>query len=131
MIVNLLTRDRGNVMIVSVNGSLTRNEHYSALCEKIWELVQGGGKWILVDMAGITSIDCFGMGDLVVAFTTVSNAGGEMKLLNVNSRIRRVLQLVRLDSVFEMHDDESIAALSFLSHQATARFEYPSEVYFG
>ena len=131
MIVNMTTRERGDVKIVSASGSLTQNERFSVLYDKVWELVQAGSKWILIDMAGITSIDCFGMGDLVVAFTTVSNAGGEMKLLNVNSSIRRLLRLTRLSAVFEMHDDELRAALSFLPAPPTAQCTFPTECFVG
>jgi len=82
-------------------------------------------------MADITSIDNSGLGELVAAYTTVSSAGGEMKLLSVGKRVKQLLQITKLCAVFETHDDETSAIRSFSPTQIVARFESPSEVILG
>jgi anti-sigma B factor antagonist len=82
-------------------------------------------------MSGINDIDSLGMGELVGAYATVSNAGGKMKLLNVGGSVRRVLELTRLSTVFEMHDDEEFAIRSFSPAQTFGAIQSRSEIYFG
>ncbi len=131
MIANITTRDKGGVIVVDVSGRLTLSEGSSALREKIWELVETGFKRILINMADITSIDNSGLGELVAAYTTVSSAGGEMKLLSVGKRVKQLLQITKLCAVFETHDDETSAIRSFSPTQIVARFESPSESFLG
>ena len=131
MIVHMTTRPRGQVTTISISGSLTRSQGVGVLCEKTWELILTGCRWILIDMAGLSSIDCFGMGDLITALTTARDAGGDIKLVNVGDPIKRMLQLTRLDTVFEIHDDEVRAAKSFGLRQTTSLIETPSECFVG
>jgi anti-sigma B factor antagonist len=131
MMVKVTTRDRDNVTILDVAGTSATRQVFSALRDRIWELVRAGSNRILINMAGINDIDSLGMGELVGAYITVTNAGGEMKLLNVSSWVRRLLDLTRLSAVFETHDDEEFAVRSFSRTRTFAGFESRSEIFFG
>ena len=54
-----------------------------------------------------------GVGELVSAFTTVTNRGGKLKLLNLPPKVNDILQITQLITVFEVYDNEDEAVASF------------------
>ena len=68
---------------------------------------------IAVNMKGIRYIDSSGIGELVAAFTTLTNQGGQLKLLNLTKRVQDLLQITKLYTVFDVKDDEASAVKSF------------------
>jgi anti-sigma B factor antagonist len=68
---------------------------------------------ILLNLADVTYIDSSGIGELVSAFTTVTNTGGQLKLLHLNKRVKDLLQITKLYTVFEVKEDEADAIRSF------------------
>ena len=113
MSVKLTTHQKGEVIIVVASGKLTMGEGTSALRTKIRELVAGGSRRIVLNLADVTYMDSSGLGELVAAHTTVTTAGGEMKLLNLAKRVHDLLKLTKLYTVFEVFEDEASAVSSF------------------
>jgi anti-sigma B factor antagonist len=111
--VKLTTRQIGDVTVVDASGRITLGEGSSAFRDKIKELAGGGNKKILLNMGDITYIDSSGIGELVSSFTSVQNSGGTLKLLNLTKRVHDLLQITKLYTVFEVHDDEAGAVRSF------------------
>jgi anti-sigma B factor antagonist len=70
-------------------------------------------KKILLNLGDVSYIDSSGIGELVSGFTTVTNAGGQLKLLNLSKRVKDLLQITKLYTVFDVHDDEAHAVRSF------------------
>jgi anti-sigma B factor antagonist len=68
---------------------------------------------ILLNLADVTYIDSSGIGELVSGYTTVTNTGGSLKLLNLNKRVKDLLQITKLYTVFEVHEDEAAAIRSY------------------
>ena len=77
------------------------------------ELRSKGQKKILLDRGDVNYIDSSGIGELVSAFTTVRNQGGELKLLNLTKKVHDLLQITKLYTVFDVKDDEASAVKSF------------------
>ena len=113
MSVKLTTRQKGDVTIVDIGGKLTMGEGASALRAKVRELVAGGSRRIVLNMADVTYMDSSGLGELIAAHTTVSTAGGEIKLLSLAKRVHDLLKLTKLYTVFESFEDEAAAVGSF------------------
>lgn len=113
MSVKLSTRQVGDVTVIDASGRITLGEGSSAFRDKIKELVNAGNKKIVVNMAGVTYIDSSGIGELVSGYTTVTNQGGGLKLVNLGKRIQDLLQITKLYTVFETFDDEAAAIRSF------------------
>ena len=76
-------------------------------------LVSGGQKKILLNLGEVSYIDSSGIGELVSGFTTVTNSGGQLKLLNLAKRVKDLLQITKLYTVFDVHEDEAEAVRSF------------------
>ena len=113
MSVKLTTRQVGNVSVVDVEGRITLGEGSSALREALRDLVAKNQNKILLNLGDVSYIDSSGIGELVSGFTTVSNSGGMLKLLNLNKRVKDLLQITKLYTVFEVFDDEAAAISSF------------------
>ena len=113
MSVKLSTRQVGDVSVVDVAGRITLGEGSSALRDLLREMVGKGQKKILLNLGDVSYIDSSGIGELVSGFTTVTNSGGEMKLLNLNKRVKDLLQITKLYTVFDVHEDEAGAIRAF------------------
>jgi len=109
----LNTRQVGDATVVDVAGRITLGEGSSALRDSLRDLVSKGHKKILLNLGEVSYIDSSGIGELVSGFTTVTNSGGQLKLLNLNKRVRDLLQITKLYTVFDVHDDEAAAIRSF------------------
>ncbi len=114
MSAKLSPRQVGDVIVVDVSGRITLGEGSSNLREGIRGLLTQGNKKILLNLGEVSYIDSSGIGELVSGFTSVANQGGQLKLLNLTKRVRDLLQITKLYTVFEVYDEEATAIRSFV-----------------
>ena len=113
MSVKLNVRQVGDVSVMDVAGRITLCEGSSAMRDSIRDLVSKNQKKILLNLGEVSYIDSSGIGELVSGFTTVTNSGGQLKLLGLNKRVKDLLQITKLYTVFDVHEDEAEAIRSF------------------
>jgi anti-sigma B factor antagonist len=106
-------RQVDSVTVVDISGRITLGEGCAQLRDLIRDQLAKGNKRLLLNLAEVSYIDSSGIGELVSAFTTVSNQGGGLKLLNLTKKVRDLLQITKLYTVFDVHDDEAKAISSF------------------
>jgi len=111
--VKLNTRQVGDVSVVDVAGRITLGEGSSALRDALRDMVAKNHKKILLNLGEVSYIDSSGIGELVSGFTSVTNSGGQLKLLGLNKRVKDLLQITKLYTVFDVHEEESSAVRSF------------------
>jgi len=111
--IKLNTRQVGDVTVVDVAGRITLGEGSSALRDTLRGLVGKDQKKILLNLSDVSYIDSSGIGELVSGFTTVTNNGGQLKLLGLNKRVKDLLQITKLYTVFDVHEEEPAAIRSF------------------
>jgi anti-sigma B factor antagonist len=111
-------RQAGGVVILDLSGRITLGEAVGTLRDEVRDLLANDQKNILLNLAEVSHIDSSGLGELVGAFATVTNRGGRLKLLNLQKRLRDLMQITKLTSVFETFTDEKTALQSF---QASAQ----------
>ena len=121
MSVKLTTREVGDVVVIDAVGRITLGEGASTFRDKIRELAASGHKKLLLNLAEVSYIDSSGIGELVSGFTTVTNQGGAVKLLNLTKRVRDLLQITKLYTVFDVFDDETKAIHSFAGSGSPGR----------
>ena len=104
------SRESNGVTILDLSGRMTLGEDTILLRETIRDLISQENKMILLNLGDVPYIDSSGIGELVSAFTTVKKAGGELKLLNLTRKVRDVLQITKLYTVFDvyLHEEEAI-----------------------
>ena len=106
-------RRAGDVAIVDLAGRITLGEGSGTLRNAIKELVQSGQKNLLVNLKDVTYLDSAGLGELVGSYASVTNVGGNIKLLNPQAKVHDLLQITKLYTVFVTFDDEAEALRSF------------------
>ena len=107
------TRQVDGITIVDCSGRITLGEGSVVLRDAVKDLLSKGQKRILLNLGDVNYIDSSGIGELVSAYTTVKNQGGELKLLNLTKKVHDLLQITKLYTVFDVRDDETSAVKSF------------------
>ena len=107
------TRQVDGVDIVDCNGRITLGEGSVILRDTVKDLLAKGHKKILLNLGEVNYIDSSGIGELVSAYTTTKNQGGELKLLNLTKKVHDLLQITKLYTVFDVKDDEAAAVKAF------------------
>lgn len=113
MSVKLTTRQVGDVTVVDAAGRITLGEGASTFRDEIRDLVAKNNKKLLINLSEVSYIDSSGIGEMVSGFTTVTNSGGQLKLVGLSKRVKDLLQITKLYTVFEAFDDETEAVRSF------------------
>lgn len=108
------SRQVDGITILDLSGRITLGEGSVVLREAVKELSAKGQKQILLNLGNVTYIDSSGIGELVGAFTSIRNAGGDLKLLNLTKKVHDLLQITKLYTVFDVWDDEASAISSFV-----------------
>jgi len=106
-------RQSGGVSVVDLAGRITLGEGSGLVRSTIKELVNSGHKSILLNLKDVSYLDSAGLGELVGAYASVTNAEGNIKLLNPQAKVHDLLQITKLYTVFQAFDDEQEALRSF------------------
>ena len=111
---NISERTIGDVVVVDVSGKITLGDGGDTILkDKLRSLVQQGHRKLLLNLADVTYVDSAGLGAIVQSYTTVTNQGGGMKLVNMTKRIHDLLAITKLLTVFDAFDNEAEAVTSF------------------
>jgi anti-sigma B factor antagonist len=109
----LSTRQVDGITVLDLSGRITLGDGSVKLRDSVRDLLGKGSKLILLNLGDVNYIDSSGIGELVSAYTTVRNQGGELKLLNLTKKVHDLLQITKLYTVFDVKDDEASAIASF------------------
>jgi anti-sigma B factor antagonist len=106
-------RTVGNVTVLDIAGQITFTKGDMILKDKIHSLIHQGHNKILINLGSVDYVDSAGLGELVGAFTTVARAGGSLKLLNLTKKMRDLMSITKLLTVFDTFDSEPEAIKNF------------------
>ena len=110
---NINERQAGDVTVLDMSGKITIVEGSVALRTAIRRLLEEGKKRILLNLSGVGYIDSSGIGELVSSYTAITNAGGQLKLLNLTQKLQDLLTITKLLTVFDVYESEADALNSF------------------
>lgn len=103
----------GNVAVIDISGKITHGEGNLRLREMVHDLLGKDNKKILLNLGEVHYVDSSGMGELVRIYTTIRNQGGEVRLVNPSARVSGLLQMTRLNAVFQIEHTEAAGVASF------------------
>ena len=106
-------RQKQSVTILVPKGKITIGSGDVALRDSVLAALDSGALKILINLDGVSTIDSSGIGELVAAYTTVTNRGGQLKLSNLSAKVSDILQITQLVAVFQVEDSEEEALRSF------------------
>jgi anti-sigma B factor antagonist len=103
-----------DVTVIEVTGDITLSKGGDVLIkDKVQSLLQQGHRKLLLDLGSVSYVDSAGLGQLVQVYATTNHLGGSLKLVNVTKRLKDLLVLTKLLTVFETYDSEADAVASF------------------
>lgn len=106
------TRKVGDIHVLDISGKITLGAATTALRHTISDLLENGGKKIILNLTDVDYIDSSGVGELVRTYTTVTREGKQLILLNLTSKIKELLVITKLLTVFQVHESEQTAVAS-------------------
>jgi anti-sigma B factor antagonist len=106
-------RQVGNVTVLDIDGNLRMGEGSAVLQKAVRRLLEEGQNQILLNLSRVTYIDSSGLGELVAGHVAMSKRGGRIKLLHLTLRVRELMTITKLLTVFDAYEDESEALDSF------------------
>jgi anti-sigma B factor antagonist len=118
--ITISERRIGDVTILDLQGRLVFDEGDTSCAERIDRLIRQGRIQIIVNLEHVSYIDSAGVGALVAKYVTLRKRGGDLKLLRLSERVRRVIYIAHLLAVFESFESEDLAVRSFASVHPTA-----------
>lgn len=113
MLLEIRERRVGDVVILDLVGKITIGEGSVLLRDSVSRLLDQGSNRIILNLGGVSYVDSSGIGELVSRYTTTKNTGGRLKLLNLPKKIKDLLMITKLLTVFEIYEDEQTALESF------------------
>lgn len=113
MSIKVSTRMVDSVVIVDLFGQLRLGEGTSRLRQVVQELLDQGYKKLLLNMEYVLHIDSSGIGELMGCYTSVKNKGGQLKLLHLHKNVRNLMEVTRLYSIFDTHEELDSAVKSY------------------
>jgi anti-sigma B factor antagonist len=106
-------RTVGDIQILDCSGKITLGEGTMAVRNTVRDILKNNGKKIILNLGDVNYIDSSGIGELVSTYTTVTNSGGQLKLLNLTKKIQELLAITKLLTVFQVFNSEAEALASF------------------
>ena len=110
------TKEVGDVVVIRVSGEV---DLYSSpeIKKKIKRYCRKDKVKILVDLGKVTYIDSSGISSLISSVTSLKSLGGELKILRVYNTVKKIFDLTKLDTFFDIHDDEKKALAAFKDYK--------------
>jgi anti-sigma B factor antagonist len=105
----------GGVVVFDLSGRLCAGESLLLLRNTVKQSVDEGVSKFVINLGGVSYIDSSGLGELMTTYTTVQKLQGIVNLLNPSKRIKDLLQMTKLLTVFNLFDDEARAIESLQS----------------
>ena len=113
MALRMTDREVSGVSVLDIEGRIVLGEESNAFREKVKALLAAGKKKIILNLAQVGYIDSAGLGTLVATFHSARSQGATLKLTNLGSKFKEVLQVTKLMTVFDTYDTEAAAIASF------------------
>ena len=121
MALQISIRESGDVAILDLRGRATIGADSDLLIRHLEKLVANGVRKLLLNLAGVTQLDSSSISAIIGTHVSLSRKGGSLKLLRPSSRVRAVLQVIRLLDVIPTFEDETQALASFRPQGYSAR----------
>jgi len=110
---DITERKVGGITVIDLSGKMVASENLGRLKDKVTSLIFQGDKQIILNLGNVTYVDSSGLGELVACHGSAMKGGGSVKLANTGKKIKDLLVMTKLLTVFDSHDSEDLAIKSF------------------
>ena len=123
MDLTLTERTKEGIIILDAKGQIVAGDGADCLRDRLRALADAGTVNAVLNLAQVDYIDSSGLGALVMSFSALRKKEGSLKLLNLSRRNVELLVLTKLETVFEVFDDEQSAVNSFFPNREIKKFD--------
>lgn len=123
MALEISNREREGIPILDLKGRIVVGDEASHFRDTFDRVTTDAGAGVLLNMKLVDYVDSTGLGAIVMCATRTKSAGGAAKLVHVNRRQLELLVVTKLDTIFEIFDDETEAINSFFPGRTIKRFD--------
>ncbi len=110
---NYKVDERYNAVVISMRGNFMGGPDGNDLREDLKELKEAGKSNVVVDLGKVKLMNSSGIGTLIAGMTSMRNAGGDLRLANVADRIKSLLVITKLITVFKHFESVEDALASY------------------
>ena len=107
-------REQAGVVILMPKGKIMGGPDAGAVKERLHQLIDEGKKKVIVDLGGVSWMNSSGLGILIGGLTTMRNAGGDLKLAGTTEKVKNLLMVTKLITIFESFNKVEDAVASYL-----------------
>jgi anti-sigma B factor antagonist len=123
MSLEIAHRNREGIVLLDLKGRITLGAEASVFRAAFEKIADQHGARLILNMHAVDYVDSTGLGAMVMCATRIRNASGVAKLVNVNRRNIELLVMTKIDTIFEVFDDETDAINSFFPDREIKRFD--------
>jgi anti-sigma B factor antagonist len=106
-------RYRDDVCVLDFTGNILLKEGGDALRDAVGALLYDGQRKLVLNLGRVAHMDSGGLGDIVQCRALAERQGGSLKISNLTKRVKDLLAITKLVTVFETYDLEEEAVRSF------------------
>ena len=128
MSLEISQREREGISLLDLRGRITMGEEVTAFREAFEKVSASPGARLILNMREVDYVDSTGLGALVMCSTRLKQTSGATKLVHVNRRNIELIVMTKIDTIFEVFDDETDAINSFFPGREIKRFDILSFV---
>jgi anti-sigma B factor antagonist len=99
--------------IIELKGDLTGGDNAGLFRDKVYDLIKNNKSNVVVDMTDVKFVNSSGIGILISGYTTLKNAGGDLKLAHISDKVKGVLSITKLNQIFNIYDSVDDAVKSY------------------
>jgi anti-sigma B factor antagonist len=128
MSLDIARREREGVTLLDLKGRITMGAEATAFRDAFENVSSEPGARLILNMREVEYVDSTGLGALVMCATRLTKSSGVAKLVHVNRRNIELIVMTKIDTIFEVFDDETDAVNSFFPGREIKRFDLLSFV---
>lgn len=102
--------DKTSYSLITVTGRLIEKSQAEGLIKDFEELSQAGKNKYLMDLAELEYVNSTGLNLVIGMFTQARNAGGELVIGGISPKVKKLMVMTKLDSIFKIYDSVEEAA---------------------
>lgn len=102
-----------DVLVLKLNGELMGGDETKMFQDRIYDAIRETKTQVVVDMSGVKWMNSSGLGTLMAGLTTLRSSDGDLKLASLSDRVKRPIEITKLDQVLQIYDNIDSAVKSF------------------
>ncbi|NQT25088.1 STAS domain-containing protein [candidate division KSB1 bacterium] len=102
-----------DVLVLHLEGELMGGEDSKAFQERLYEAIRQSQVNVVINMADVKWMNSSGLGILMAGLTTLRGSEGDLRLAEVQDRVKRPIEITKLNQVLGMYKTVDAAIQSY------------------